>query len=137
VAAAQLAADGVDVLHTIGGDDTNTAAADLAAFLHEQGSELTVVGLPKTIDNDIVPVAQSLGAQTAAEEASRFAQNVISEHGSNPRMLLVHEVMGRASGWLTAAAANNYMAWHAEQEWLPGIGLDPRRWAVHGVYVPE
>src|SRR3712207_8107770 len=57
-------ADGVDVLHTIGGDDTNTAAADLAAYLAEQGSTLTVVGLPKTIDNDIVPIRQSLGAQT-------------------------------------------------------------------------
>ncbi len=137
VAAAQLRADGVDVLHTIGGDDTNTAAADLAAYLRTQGSELTVVGLPKTIDNDIVPIRQSLGAQTAAQQASRFAQNVLAEHGSNPRMLIVHEVMGRASGWLTAAAARDYMAWHAEQEWLPGLGLDPRRWAIHAVYVPE
>jgi diphosphate-dependent phosphofructokinase len=137
VAAARLQADGVDVLHTIGGDDTNTAAADLAAHLRAQGSELTVVGLPKTIDNDIVPIRQSLGALTAAQEASRFAQHVLAEHGSNPRMLIVHEVMGRASGWLTAAAARDYMAWHADQQWLPGIGLDPRRWAIHAVYVPE
>src|SRR3712207_7255014 len=36
-----------DVLHTIGGDDTNTTAADLAAYLHGNGYELTVVGLPK------------------------------------------------------------------------------------------
>ena len=48
VAAEQLKADGVDVLHTIGGDDTNTTAADLAAYLHENDYELTVVGLPKT-----------------------------------------------------------------------------------------
>ena len=137
VAAEQLTRDGVHVLHTIGGDDTNTAAADLAAYLATQGSELTVVGLPKTIDNDIVPIRQSLGAQTAAQQASRFAQNVLAEHGSNPRMLIVHEVMGRASGWLTAAAARDYMAWHAEQEWLPGIGLDGRKWAIHAVYVPE
>jgi pyrophosphate--fructose-6-phosphate 1-phosphotransferase len=137
VAAARLQADGVDILHTIGGDDTNTAAADLAAYLRTQGSELTVVGLPKTIDNDIVPIRQSLGALTAAQEASRFAQHVLAEHGSNPRMLIVHEVMGRASGWLTAAAARDYMAWHAEQQWLPGIGLDPRRWAIHAIYVPE
>ncbi len=137
VAAARLQADGIDILHTIGGDDTNTAAADLAAYLRTQGSELTVVGLPKTIDNDIVPIRQSLGAQTAAQEASRFAQHVLAEHGSNPRMLIVHEVMGRASGWLTAAAARDYLDWHAEQQWLPGIGLDPRRWAIHAVYVPE
>ena len=137
VAAAGLQADRVDVLHTIGGDDTNLAAADLATYLATLGSELTVVGLPKTIDNDIVPIRQSLGALTAAGQASRFAQNVLAEHGSNPRMLIVHEVMGRASGWLTAAAGRDYMAWHAQQEWLPGIGLDGRKWAIHALYVPE
>src|SRR5437763_2616689 len=47
VAAQRLTADGVDVLHTIGGDDTNTTAADLAAFLERTGHSLTVVGLPK------------------------------------------------------------------------------------------
>ena len=66
VAAEQLKADGVDVLHTIGGDDTNTTAADLAAYLHENGYELTVVGLPKTIDNDVIPIRQSLCSWTAA-----------------------------------------------------------------------
>ena len=137
VAAERLKADGVDVLHTIGGDDTNTTAADLAAYLHEEGYELTVVGLPKTIDNDVVPIRQSLGAYTAAEQASIFAQNVLAEHGSNPRMLIIHEVMGRGCGWLTGKAASNYQAWHAEQVWVPGFGLTPERWAIHGVYVPE
>src|SRR6478609_2891229 len=94
VAAEQLSTDGVDVLHTIGGDDTNTTAADLAAYLHENQYELTVVGLPKTVDNDVVPIRQSLGAWTAAEQGSVFAQNIIAEHTSNPRMLIVHEVMG-------------------------------------------
>src|SRR5690625_4257875 len=102
-AAERLREDGVDVLHTIGGDDTNTTAADLAAYLEEIGHHLTVVGLPKTIDNDIIPIRQSLGAITAAEQASLFAQNIIGEHRSNPRMLIVHEVMGRHCGWLTAA----------------------------------
>src|SRR5690606_31518983 len=50
VAARQLAKDGVTILHTIGGDDTNTTAADLAAYLKTNGYQLTVVGLPKTID---------------------------------------------------------------------------------------
>ncbi len=137
VAAERLKADGVDVLHTIGGDDTNTTAADLAAYLHDAGYELTVVGLPKTIDNDVVPIRQSLGAYTAAEEASLFAQNILAENGSNPRMLIIHEVMGRGCGWLTGKAASNYQAWHAEQEWVPSFGLSAERWAIHGVYVPE
>ena len=137
-AAEQLQADGVDVLHTIGGDDTNTTAADLAHYLQEHDYGLTVVGLPKTIDNDIVPIRQSLGANTAAEEASRFAQNIIGEHRSNPRMLIVHEVMGRHCGWLTAEAARRYHTWVAEQpNWNPSIGLSKGRWDVHAVFLPE
>lgn len=136
VAAEQLTRDGVDVLHTIGGDDTNTTAADLAAYLHENGYELTVVGLPKTIDNDVIPIRQSLGAWTAAEQGAIFARNIIAEHSSNPRMLIVHEVMGRHCGWLTGATAVAYREWLARQEFA-GFGNDARRWDVHGVYVPE
>ncbi|MFV0425748.1 MAG: pyrophosphate--fructose-6-phosphate 1-phosphotransferase [Beutenbergiaceae bacterium] len=137
VAAEQLRADGVDVLHTIGGDDTNTTAADLAAYLERNDYHLTVVGLPKTIDNDIIPIRQSLGALTAAEQASSFAQNIIGEHRSNPRMLIVHEVMGRHCGWLTAAAARDYRAWLDTQEWNPSLGLTKQRWDIHALYLPE
>ncbi|MGO1896206.1 MAG: pyrophosphate--fructose-6-phosphate 1-phosphotransferase, partial [Brachybacterium sp.] len=137
VAANKLKADGVDVLHTIGGDDTNTTAADLAKYLHDNGHEMQVVGLPKTIDNDIVPIRQSLGAQSAAEQSSVFAQNIIAEHGSNPKMLIIHEIMGRACGYLTAQAAEYYQTWHSQQEWLPGIGHRAERWDVHAVFLPE
>ena len=98
VAADQLVKDGVDVLHTIGGDDTNTTAADLAAYLKKNGYDLTVVGLPKTVDNDVYPIRQSLGAYTAAEESARYFLNVVKENSANPRMLIVHEVMGRNCG---------------------------------------
>lgn len=137
VAATQLRADGVDVLHTIGGDDTNTTAADLAAYLAGNGYGLTVVGLPKTIDNDVVPIRQTLGADTAAEQTALFARNILAEHGANPRMLIVHEVMGRGCGWLTANAARKYFDWHGGQQWVPSIGLTPQRWSIHAVYVPE
>ncbi|PIE21492.1 MAG: pyrophosphate--fructose-6-phosphate 1-phosphotransferase [Arachnia propionica] len=137
VAADRLVADGVDVLHTIGGDDTNTTAADLAAFLAQNDYPLTVVGLPKTIDNDVVPIRQSLGAWTAAEQSSIFAQNIVAEHNSGSRMLIVHEVMGRNCGWLTAATAAKYREWLDTQQWLPEIGLSREAWDVHGVYLPE
>jgi len=137
VAADRLVADGVDVLHTIGGDDTNTTAADLAAYLAENDYGLTVVGLPKTIDNDVIPIKQSLGADTAAEMGARFAKNVVAEHNSGSRMLIVHEVMGRHCGWLTAATAKKYREWIATQQWLPEIGLSKAAWDVHAVFVPE
>jgi pyrophosphate--fructose-6-phosphate 1-phosphotransferase len=127
----------VDVLHTIGGDDTNTTAADLAAYLHENDYDLTVVGLPKTIDNDVVPIRQSLGAWTAAEEGAKFAANVIGENRVGPRMLIIHEVMGRHCGWLTAATAAEYRKWLDTQEWVPSLGLSRERWDVHAVFLPE
>ena len=137
VAADRLVSDGVEILHTIGGDDTNTTAADLAAYLHEHGYELTVVGLPKTIDNDVIPIRQSLGAQTAAEAGAIFARNIVGEHNSVARELIVHEVMGRNCGWLTAATAREYRNWLDTLAWLPDIGLDREAWEVHAVYVPE
>lgn len=137
VAANQLTKDGVDVLHTIGGDDTNTTAADLAAFLAKHNYELTVVGLPKTIDNDVIPIKQSLGAWTAAEEGAKYFANVVAEHNANPRMLIVHEVMGRNCGWLTAATAVEYRKLLDHMDFVPGIGLSRMRKEVHAVFVPE
>lgn len=137
VAAEQLKRDGVDVLHTIGGDDTNTTAADLAAYLKDNHYDLTVVGLPKTIDNDIVPIRQSLGAETAAEQACLFAQNVVAEHRVSPRTLIIHEIMGRNCGWLAARTTAKYMEWVGQQEWVPSLGLTRERWSVHALFLPE
>jgi len=137
VAADQLVKDGVDVLHTIGGDDTNTAAADLAAFLAKNGYGLTVIGLPKTVDNDVYPIKQSLGASTAAENGALFFDHVVAEHGANPRMLIVHEVMGRGCGWLTAATARDYRARLDTKQFLPELGLSRAVHEIHGVYIPE
>lgn len=137
VAAEQLSRDGVDVLHTIGGDDTNGTAADLAAYLGSNGRQLTVVGLPKTIDNDIVPIRQSLGAWTAAEQGAIYARNIIAEHSSNPRMLIVHEVMGRNCGWLTGATALAYHQWVRDAQFAEWLENSAARWDVHGVFVPE
>jgi diphosphate-dependent phosphofructokinase len=137
VAAEQLSRDGVDVLHTIGGDDTNGTAADLAAYLRSNGYELTVVGLPKTIDNDVVPIKQTLGAWTAAEQGALYARNIIAEHSTNPRMLIVHEVMGRNCGWLTAATALAHHQWVQGAEFAEWLDNSAARWDVHAVFIPE
>jgi pyrophosphate--fructose-6-phosphate 1-phosphotransferase len=137
VAAEQLSRDSVDVLHTIGGDDTNGTAADLAAYLRSTGHQLTVVGLPKTIDNDVVPIKQSLGAWTAAEQGALYARNIIAEHSSNPRMLIVHEVMGRNCGWLTAATALAHHQWVRAAKFAEWLDNSADRWDVHAVFLPE
>jgi pyrophosphate--fructose-6-phosphate 1-phosphotransferase len=137
VAAEQLKNDGIDVLHTIGGDDTNTAAADLALYLLENQYELTVIGLPKTIDNDVFPLRQTLGAYTAAEQGAKYFSNVVYENSANPRMLIVHEVMGRSCGYLTAATARMYRDMLKTKGVCPEIGLDRGRLDVHAIFIPE
>ena len=138
VAADQLVKDGVDVLHTIGGDDTNTTAADLAAYLAKNNYPLIVVGLPKTIDNDVYPIKQSLGAWTAAEEGAKFFLNVVKENSANPRALTIHEVMGRNCGWLTYKTAQLYRKMLKRKvNFLPEFNLTMERQDVHAVYVPE
>lgn len=137
VAARQLVKDRVDVLHTIGGDDTNTAAADLAAYLATHKYTLQVLGLPKTIDNDVVPVRLTLGAVTAAEQGARFFRNVVCDHGAARRMIIVHEVMGRSCGWLTAATAHEYMRLLDTEEFAPVLNQSRGAHNVHAVYIPE
>jgi pyrophosphate--fructose-6-phosphate 1-phosphotransferase len=137
VAAEQLTKDGITILHTIGGDDTNTTAADLAKYLKTNGYDLTVVGLPKTIDNDVFPIRQSLGAWTAAEQGAVFFENVVNEQSANPRMLIVHEVMGRNCGWLTAETACIYRKRLMRRDFVPGFNLDRHHQDIDAVYVPE
>lgn len=137
VAADQLEKDGVTILHTIGGDDTNTSAADLAAYLAKHDYKLTVVGLPKTVDNDVVPIKQTLGALTAAEQGAVFFENCINEQSTNPRMLLIHEVMGRNCGWLTAATAAKYRERLARQKFVGEFNLGKNLKDIDAVYIPE
>jgi pyrophosphate--fructose-6-phosphate 1-phosphotransferase len=136
-AAEQLMMDQVTILHTIGGDDTNTQAAKIAEYLEGHNYPVTVVGMPKTIDNDVVPIKQSLGAWTAAEEGAKFFANVVNEQSANPRMLIIHECMGRDCGYLTAATAKAYMDSLHGLPLLPGLNLTKQRKCLHAVYVPE
>ena len=137
VAAKQLEKDGIDILHTIGGDDTSTMAAALAKHLENSGKSLTVVGLPKTVDNDVIPVKQTLGAWTAAEQGARFFQNIVNENTTSRRQLIIHEVMGRHCGWLTAGTALEYRKLLDKKKYLPELFVSRERWDVHAVYIPE
>ena len=137
IAAKQLIKDNVTILHTIGGDDTNTTAADLSKYLKENNYSLTVVGLPKTIDNDVFPIKQTLGAWTAAEQGAIFFENIVNENTTSNRQLIVHEVMGRNCGWLTAATAYEYRQRLEKFNFLDEIGLNKNKWEVHLILIPE
>jgi len=137
IAAEQLTKDGVDILHTIGGDDTNTMAAQLSFYLKENGYDLTVVGMPKTVDNDVFPVTQTLGAWTAAEQGAMFFENIVNENTTSTRQLIIHEVMGRHCGWLTAQTALDYRNRMKQRTFLSELLVEQKKWDVDAIYIPE
>ncbi|MEA1882835.1 MAG: pyrophosphate--fructose-6-phosphate 1-phosphotransferase [Candidatus Marinimicrobia bacterium] len=137
VAANQLMNDDINIFHTIGGDDTNTMAAQLSYYLKENNYNLTVVGLPKTVDNDVYPITQTLGAWTAAEQGAIFFENIANENTTSSRQLIIHEVMGRNCGWLTAFTAKEYHDRLKQRNFLPEILIYQKRWDVDAIYIPE
>jgi pyrophosphate--fructose-6-phosphate 1-phosphotransferase len=141
VASQQLIKDEVSVLHTIGGDDTNTQAATLSKYLLDKhGGKVSVIGMPKTVDNDVYPIVQTFGADTAAGEGAKFFANVVNESTANPRMLVLHEVMGRDSGYLTAATARKYREKLAATA-FPKTALfnycSKKQRDIHAIWIPE
>jgi len=136
-AADQLTKDKINILHTIGGDDTNTMAAKLSFYLEEHGYDLTVSGLPKTVDNDVFPVTQTLGAWTAAEQGAVFFENIANENTTSTRQLIIHEVMGRHCGWLTAQTAFDYRERMKDRKFLPEVLINKKRWDLDAIYIPE
>ncbi len=137
IAADQLVKDKVDILHTIGGDDTNTMAAQLSLYLKENNYNLTVVGLPKTVDNDVFPITQTLGAWTAAEQGAIFFENIANENTTSTRQLIIHEVMGRNCGWLTARTAYDYRERMKQRNFIPELLINQEKWDIDAVYIPE
>jgi 6-phosphofructokinase 1 len=94
---AVLAEHGVDVLIPIGGEGTLTAAH----LLSEAG--VPVVGIPKTIDNDIDGTDLTFGFDTAVSIATEMIDRLHTTAESHQRVLLV-EVMGRHAGWIALHA---------------------------------
>jgi ATP-dependent phosphofructokinase / diphosphate-dependent phosphofructokinase len=88
---------GVDGIVAIGGEGTLTAAAKLAA------DGVPVVGVPKTIDNDVAGTDHSIGFQTAVQIATEAIDRLHTTAETHDRLMLV-EVMGRASGWIAVEA---------------------------------
>jgi ATP-dependent phosphofructokinase / diphosphate-dependent phosphofructokinase len=88
-----LAADGVDVLIAIGGEDT----LGVARRLHEEG--VSVVGVPKTIDNDLNATDFTFGFHTAVQIATDAIDRLHTTAESHNRVMVV-EVMGRHAGWI-------------------------------------
>jgi ATP-dependent phosphofructokinase / diphosphate-dependent phosphofructokinase len=95
--AAAFADTGMDALVVIGGDGTLRTALGLA------GAGLPVVGIPKTIDNDIPGTDQTFGFDTAVQIATEAIDRITTTAEAHNRVMLV-EVMGRTQGWIALNA---------------------------------
>ncbi len=106
-----LRAHRIDMLFVIGGDGSHRGAHAIAETARAQGYDLAVVGVPKTIDNDINYVSRTFGFDTAVE----FARNALDAAGieaqGNPGGVGLVKVMGRDSGFIAAYAtlASNHV----------------------------
>jgi 6-phosphofructokinase 1 len=96
----------IRILYIIGGDGSMKAAHTIANLAEKQTRDdwdLSVVGIPKTMDNDILWVWQTFGFVSAVEKAREFIDNLANEVKSNPRLGIV-QLFGSESGFVVSHA---------------------------------
>jgi 6-phosphofructokinase 1 len=96
---------GINILFCIGGDGTLRGASAIAEEVEKQGLDISVIGIPKTIDNDINFVYQSFGFQTAVEVASGVIDCAHVEAVGAKYGIGLVKLMGRDAGFIAAYAA--------------------------------
>lgn len=118
-----LRAKGIDALICIGGDGTLT----IAHALHQRGlaQGLRVIGVPKTIDNDLAATDVTFGFQTAVQIATDSFDRLVTTAESHHRCMIM-EVMGRDAGWI---ALHTAIAGGAEICLIPEIPYDVHKLA--------
>jgi 6-phosphofructokinase 1 len=95
----------INILFVIGGDGTLRGAQRITRVIAERGQKIAVVGVPKTIDNDIMFIDQSFGFQTAVAEATRSIRAAHAEAEASPNGIGLVKLMGRHSGFIACYAA--------------------------------
>jgi 6-phosphofructokinase 1 len=93
---------GISVLFAIGGDGTLRGASAIVREIGRRGLKIAVIGIPKTIDNDISYIKQSFGFETAASEARRAVYAAHSEAIGVRNGIGLVKLMGRESGFIAA-----------------------------------
>ena len=94
----------VGILFMVGGEGTLKAATLVAETILERGLKISVVGIPKTIDNDIYMVARSFGFETAVDVATEAIKGAHNESTGYPNGIGLIKLMGRHSGYIAATA---------------------------------
>lgn len=95
----------IGILFVVGGDGTMMAANIIADAIFNRKLKISVVGIPKTIDNDIHLVSRSFGFDTAVDVATRAIRGAHAEAEAYPNGIGLIKLMGRHSGFIAATAA--------------------------------
>ena len=95
---------GVNMLFTVGGDGTQRGAHEIAEEAARRGLKIAVVGIPKTIDNDILYIARTFGYTTAIDRARDVLSGAHVEAKGYPNGIAVVKLMGRDSGYIAVGA---------------------------------
>jgi len=93
---------GIGILFCIGGDGTQRGALEISREARRRNLKLSVIGIPKTIDNDISFVEKTFGFETAVEEAKRATLAAHEEASGAPNGIGLVKLMGRDSGFIAA-----------------------------------
>ena len=94
----------IGILFMIGGDGTLMAATRIADAIAARKLKISVVGVPKTIDNDIYMVSRSFGFDTAVDVATQANSGAHNEAEGYPNGIGLIKLMGRHSGFIAATA---------------------------------
>ena len=95
----------LNILFTIGGDGTQKGALAIAREIKKRGLKISVIGIPKTIDNDFSFIERSFGFETAVSEAARVVSAAHTEAKSAVNGIGLVKLMGRESGFIAAHTA--------------------------------
>lgn len=100
----RLSKDGVHILYVIGGDGSMRAAHAIHTTARQMDRKISIVCVPKTMDNDVFWIWQSFGFMSAVERARDFVLNLSTEVKANPRLGII-QLFGSDSGFVASHAA--------------------------------
>ncbi|MCH5290518.1 MAG: ATP-dependent 6-phosphofructokinase [Treponema sp.] len=95
----------INMMFIIGGDGTQRGALDIANEIEHRGLKTAVVGIPKTVDNDLQFIDRSFGFETAVQKATQAINSCHMEAHSQINGIGLVKIMGRESGFIAAASA--------------------------------
>ncbi|MCL2220460.1 MAG: ATP-dependent 6-phosphofructokinase [Chitinispirillia bacterium] len=101
----RIESEGVNMLFTVGGDGTQRGTLRIAEEVERRGLNIAVVGIPKTIDNDLSFIEKSFGFETAVSEAVKVVTSAHVEAVAAVNGIGLVKLMGRDAGFITAYTA--------------------------------